>query len=505
MKDNLNAFHFIFCLIFFSFFQINIIRCYYVLPLKTAYDYDPEDSKDRTRIMHNFLTNNIYTELSIGDPIQKLSTFIKSKDYCSYIGSYLCNLENSDYNSKNSHYFTNTTPYNLIFKSFSNVSLANEKMQLPKSADNYLSDLEEANFTQFYHAPNNPYSSDNPYTCGVFGLRYKMDKNIEGEDKCINIIKSLYNNSTSIFKDNNTDNLLFSVQYKKKDSNIDGELVIGSYPHEYDPNNYKEKYYLRVDMNEEILESNNDFHTTFHEIYFFRNNKIGNNSERITIREPEDELKTIFILEQNMFMIPQKFFEYYKDNFFKVYLEDETCEIVSIDLDKYNTIICDKNKVEENQNQNFFENFPTAFYFHTGFNTTFEFTKDDLLKEKDGFLYFMMFTDTTNEENYWGIGKIFLEKYPLVFDYGNQSIGYYYDNDKNVFDFIENGIYVIIILGVNILVVVSCAFFAIIHKCTKSKVDPTIMIESFSQKNNEDLKNNLKENIKETSEENGLK
>ena len=100
-----------------------------------------------------------------------------------------------------------------------------------------------------------------------------------------------------------------------------------------------------------------------------------------------------------------------------------------------------------------------------------------------------------------------MQKYLLNFDYKNKSIGYYYgtqesnntddnDNDKNkeTFDFIENGIYVILILGINILVVFSCLFYAIISKCTKSKVDPTIMIESFSNNNNEELKTNSEEN-----------
>ena len=68
------------------------------------------------------------------------------------------------------------------------------------------------------------------------------------------------------------------------------------------------------------------------------------------------------------------------------------------------------------------------------------------------------------------------------------------DNEKKEFDFIENGIYVILILGINVLVIFSCLLYAIISKCTKSKVDPTIMIESFS-KNNEDLKTNSEENV----------
>ena len=491
----------VFTLIFLSSFKINIINSYYILPLKTYYDYDPEKTKETTEIMHNYLTNNIYTELSIAEPVQKLATFIKSKDYCSYIGSNLCNIEDSDYDSNNSKSFEKLTPYNLTFKEFSNTCLAKEKMKFSKNMNNYLSDLEEVNLTQFYHAPNNEHSSEHLNTCGVFGFKYKYDENIEGEDKCINLINGINNNNNLIFQ-KNLEHSVFSIKYSKKDSKIDGELIIGNYPHEYEKQKYnKDKYKeVKLEHSSDSLLNNNDFHTNFYEVYYFKNNKIGDEDEIVKITNQDDDLSTIFILEQNMFMVPNIFFSYYLHDFFNPYIDNETCNIVPIDVSKYDTIICNKSAVGET----FLKTFPTVYFKHIEFNTSFEFTKDELLKEKDGLLYFMMYTDITNEEQYWGFGKIFLEKYLINFDYGNKSIGYYSgtqeDNDtdddkKAEFDFIENGIYVIIILSINILVVFSCLLYAIINKCTKSKIDPTIMIESFSNRNNEDLKTNSEENV----------
>lgn len=485
MAKNLSLYFFI----IISLILIGYVECYFVLPLKTKYDYE-ESTKDSTKIMHNFLTNNIYTELNIGNPSQNLATFIKSKDFCSYIGSNLCNIENSNYDSSKSDDFKNTTPYNLKFKDFQNVCLANEKIKFGTTINNYLSSLEEVYFNQFYHAPNNSYSSDNPNTCGVFGLKYKADENIEGENNCINIINGLYENE--LLK-NNIKNNLFVIKYSKNEENIDGKLIIGNYPHEYESNNYDKNNYVEVYLNETSLKTNNDFHTTFYEAYFYKNNKIGIFSQKVSINIPEN-LHSVFILEQNMFMVPQQFFDYYKDYFFKEYIDKEICELLPIDLSKYNTIICQKDKIESLTS--FYETFPTLFLFHFGFNTTFEFTGQELLKEDKGILYFMLFTDVTNNDNYWGIGKIFLEKYLLTFDYGKNSIGYYLgtkendddDEEKEEFDFLKNGIYVILILGANILVIISCALYAIIHKCTKSSVDPTIMIESFSHNNKENLK-----------------
>lgn len=494
MENYLNLFYILYTVIFFFLILINNIECYYVLPLKTTYDYNKE-TEEITEIMHNFLSNNIYTELSFSKPEQKLSTFIKSRDYCSYIGSYLCNLENSKYDSQLSENFENTTSYDLQFKDFNNVCLANEKMKLSTNINNYFSSLENVDFRQFYHAPNNTYSSDNPNTCGVFGFRYKLDENIKGEDKCLNLINGLFNN-TELLNKNKIKNQVFSIKYSENDKDIDGKLLIGNYPHEYDSDNYLEKDYIQVYLNDTSLEENNDFHTTFYEIYFYRNNKIGVIKEKIEVKEPKD-LHSIFILEQNMFMVPNLFFELYIDNFFKQYIDEGICEILPIDVSRYNTIICHKNKIESLTS--FYETFPNIFFSHFEFNSTFEFTRKELLVENNGILYFMLFTDAINNNNYWGIGKIFLKKYLLTFDYGKQSIGYYFgtneNNKKTTFNFFENGIYVILILGANILVIFACFLYYLIHECTKSKIDPTIMIESFSNRNNENLKEDKEDGI----------
>ena len=168
------------------------------------------------------------------------------------------------------------------------------------------------------------------------------------------------------------------------------------------------------------------------------------------------------------------------------------CEEVKTDLERYTTFICDKESFNSTEELEFKNTFPTLFLFHYGFNTTFEFTYDELIHENNGRLYFMIYTDTTNYKGYWGIGKLFMEKYLFTFDFGKQSIGYYNQTYlKKEFDFIENGIYVLIIIGLNILVAISCLLYCIIHKCTKSRVDPTIMIDSF----------NATENLKEDKTE----
>ena len=60
MENYLNLFYILYIVIFFFLILINNIECYYVLPLKTTYDYNKE-TEEITEIMHNFLSNNLYT------------------------------------------------------------------------------------------------------------------------------------------------------------------------------------------------------------------------------------------------------------------------------------------------------------------------------------------------------------------------------------------------------------------------------------------------------------
>jgi hypothetical protein len=254
---------------------------------------------------------------------------------------------------------------------------------------------------------------------------------------------------------------------------------------------YKESNFTQVYMNESYMESNNDFHTTFDEIYFYKDNKQESSDNKIRIID-QRYLHSIFIVEQNMIMVSKYFLNLFVMNFFRKYLDIGYCEKVTTDLDKYESIICQKENFNSTEELEFKNTFPTVFFFHSGFNTTFELTYNELIHENNGRLYFMMYTDSDNSDFYWGIGKLFMEKYLFTFDFGSQTIGYYNETYlRKEFDFIENGIYVLIIIGLNILVAISCLLYCIIHKCTKSSIDPTITIDSFSA--GEKLKENTEE------------
>ena len=72
-------------------------------------------------------------------------------------------------------------------------------------------------------------------------------------------------------------------------------------------------------------------------------------------------------------------------------------------------------------------------FSHKEFKTNFIFNKDDLIyKTKDGFQHFMVFFQFGDRQYDWIFGKLFLEKYQLVFNLESKSIGFYLDDKKGI-------------------------------------------------------------------------
>lgn len=467
MKHYLKLFNFI-ALILFSSLNIKAINCYYALPLKTAKQYNnPTETEE---IAYNYLTNYIYTELNMGTPDQYLATLIRSKSYCSYIAAYICNIENSFYNSEDSDSFDQLTNYDLEFEDFQEVCLANEKMKLSTNVSNSDS-LSKVDFTKFYHAPNNKESSEFPNTCGVFAFGQKSSS------ECNNLLQSL--------SSSNSKNSIFTVDYSQNNVSSSGSIVIGAYPYEYNSDHYSKNNYTEVDFK--------DYKIQFSDISFL------NTSSNLTEEIGNSNIKSaIFILEQNMFVSPASFFDSCITNkVFKNYISnnDGACQKVNINKNGvfYTTIVCKKSKFTNYDE--FYNNFPKLSFLYSGSNVTFEFGAKELLIEKDNSIYFMIASDLTNTN--WILGKVFLEKYLITFDYEKQKIrNYIYEEEEETtetktFSYLENGLGAIIVICLNVLVLVIFAVVASILRCRRSNIDPTIMIET-----DEELKQKMEEDKK---------
>lgn len=448
----------------------NYSNCLYILPLNTSYD----DWKQEKLVFKNLFYNKIFTELNIGNPTKTLPTFIKSEDYCSYIlPSSSCPVE-TEYDSEKSSTFKSITDYDLDFKDFTDTCLANEEISLSTNIKDSKSNLKSLNFNKFYYKKK---TDELPYLSGAFGFKLQNKQN----EECQSFIENLGKET----KDNQ-----FTFEYFDEDENEDNaRIVIGDYPHEYNKSFYSTNEYVKIFMNDSAVKTKDDFHLIFKEVYFYEDNRI-NSSRKIRIND-ESLLEASFIFEQNMFTVPIQFWNDYV-SFFEKYGAMGICGMSYID-ERYASIECLKDYISK---ADLDIHFPTIFIEHNNTNFTFEFSKDELIREYGDKMYFMIAVDTENPYR-WGLGKIFMKKYLCTFNAKEKSVGIYTgfkgeDVDYS-FNFFDSGIYVLLILGGNILVVLGCCMYGLISKCTKSPVDPTIMIESFSG-TVDDLNKNLNGN-----------
>ena len=215
--------------------------------------------------------------------------------------------------------------------------------------------------------------------------------------KCPNLIKQLKNNEVI----NNYKVTYFFNQDR-------GEIVIGDYPHVFFPNKYKKYQFisfygdLRVDSYEFIINFNkiyfNMYNTTIYMSNYLRMLIYFNYGYIIGTKEYQKQIEALFFNEL-----------YNKGICFKKETNRNTIE-------NYEMIICNK---EMNI-------FPELYFFlnYQGNNITFQFNYQDLFLNKDNRYYFLIIFEKYSTET-WKFGKVFLQKYTMVFDGDKKTIGYY--------------------------------------------------------------------------------
>ena len=71
--------------------------------------------------------------------------------------------------------------------------------------------------------------------------------------------------------------------------------------------------------------------------------------------------------------------------------------------------------------------FPTLYFFNIKFEYTFNLDYNDLFIEINNKIYFLI-VGKDMESNIWNLGKIFMKKYPFIFDEDKKTISFVYLN-----------------------------------------------------------------------------
>jgi hypothetical protein len=248
-------------------------------------------------------------------------------------------------------------------------------------------------------------------------------------------------------------------------SDHEGNFYIGEYPHEYNPDYYKESHLATTNVIPR--KSFSLFRILMNDTYIQTNT---NDIIKLKLNE------VFFHLELGLIVCPIEYYNYIMNKFFNKYLNESICYLKSMTqkLDSYNMIVC------ENNNNLDIKSFPSLHFYHSDLNISFSLNYNDLFEAKDNKYYFLIVYSTFSA-SYWKLGKPFLKKYQITLNLDAKSVSFYRnyaigDDEKNINNNENNDgktnniILIIICIGLClILVVVSYFFIKNIKKGKKKK------------------------------------
>ena len=253
-------------------------------------------------------------------------------------------------------------------------------------------------------------------------IGFKMIPPVTDSDET-NFIKNLKNSGL-------IDARVFLLKYNSTNISDDkGKLIIGSFPHLYDEIHYKEEYY--INDNAEKGYSDIEWIYNFDEIeldnYIIENNTKG-----------------YFYSELGYIIASKYFFNDLKQSImWKKYfnVNSTTCHEIKFIIDDVETkeiqqklrgeyigYYCDKDVIIEEIN------IYNISFFKRNLNYIFNISFSDLWIEVGDYKLFMIIEKIQIYNDFWYLGKPFLQKYEIVFDHDNKQIGFY----KKIIEIIEN-------------------------------------------------------------------
>ena len=384
-------------LFFFKIIENKII----VLNFNTKYlKFNKEKS-----YLENYFYNLIYTNFKIGNPSQKIESFIFFNISFFYIKGN--NLKNHKYDQNKSSTFQEIYETSFLEENY-NIGIYSEDSIKIKDNKNKEININNYNFilsTELSINSNDYLPSEIGFNSVQYGER----------DKKLNII-------TNLFERNITKSKIFSFEYESKEK---GKIIIGDFPHNYNKNyNKNSLHFTKAQKRKDKF----NWDVLFDDIIFLDYKMI--------------ERKIYLSPESNLIVGSNEFHEIILNNFFKEKINKKICFEEEMKNLNYLFYYC---------NNNFnIKKFDKIKFISKDLNKTFELDFNDVFDEFEGKIYFKIVFNENKNFNYFILGKPFLIKYKFVFNADSNEIGFYNNlNNKSLF---SNFIIFILIIFILILI-----------------------------------------------------
>ena len=402
-----------------SFIQIH---SYIKIPLK-LYPNQIFNVSNPSNIFNSMVNKQLYAEISIGTPKQTilLSLELEKNDF--YISKYNPSIKTDKYISYNLKNFNEEISQTFHFSNDDeeNVYYGSNFLIALRAKDLFFFEDKKAEI-EFYSA-----ESLEEQIPGELGLQIDP----------IDDLNTAFDTSDKSFfkkikKAGLIENYVWTIIYnteKNNNNNIDAYLYIGDYLHNIDNNGL---VYKNTKFKKESLSSVNAYiwqrtirpEFEMNKLVLYKNNnpkdmikdiKYGKNYLRVKLDYNLDGIQGSEIIRT-----------YLESN---IFTEENRCHKSSFNyMNKYWFYYCDQNKDKINKIK---KEFPSMLFIHQDFNYNFSITVDDLIVEKDDYVYFLIFFNDYYKYG-WRLGKPFLKKYNFMVDQDNKKVLFYSEKEDIV-------------------------------------------------------------------------
>ena len=439
----------------------------YLIDIFNISQKDISDSLKEKYFYYDLILNNIYTEILIGSPLQKVIGFFSGKsDRFSIINDKYF-IKESQYNRKISNTFQNLSNFNIYYNKYKNFCFAQEHFEFESYESNEKIIFD---YLKFFLTEDDKYQNNNKNYCALIGLRLNyQDMFIENPKNFIYYLIQYY----ALKKKLNQEKVLKSFYWTIKfEENNEGYISIGDPPHIYDSKNYENKKFTEFNM--QIRYSTLNWAIQFTQIYLTKSN------ETIFLKKYNIEgHNCVFYPELNIILSTIDYFNLIKKEFFQKFFSLNICFIQKVFISEinstiiegfngaYDLIYCDKKKLSKYGIKEFYEEFPSINFYHNLLNITFMLNAKDLFYEDNiRNKIFFLIGNKNNEIDQWIFGKTFMNKYQFVFNTEMKTLGFYntliYNKTEkeNNFGFSYMNIIIIIVF---IIIIISFLFLIVYH------------------------------------------
>ena len=425
---------------------------YVIFDIKT-YKNNSNVKEEYLNFYYNNIKNMIYSEILLGPNKEKYVMEIKDDSFGFTIYNHNCDIPPID-NDNSSTYLPTLANSTIIEYVDENLTIINGEYftYLLENKINIKTNNNDinTNISYLYSPRNNSNYTKKvnlrPYTCFNLGFNLtfiSLSEDVEKiDDFALNLVFQFKMNKIISSYD-------WFIEYDPK-NNDQGKLILGSKPHEYKPDEFKEEN-MRV-MKAVIKDNNVRWEINMDEIYF----QVDSNTAKLIKGYPTCSLEPTL----GVILGPVGYKLELEDFIFKPLMKENKC-FKNIIFEKYAMYYCKKEMKDSLKNNRY-----TNIYFkHRFFSKIFELNYDDLFVEDGDYIYLRVFFDT-KKIDVWRFGKPFLQKYFFSYDLSGRTISLY---DEPVENKEESGNVLVYVIVIIVLIIIFGVLGFILGKYIYSK------------------------------------